>query len=298
MKKHNLKFLSVIVPVYNGANTIVKLVEVLQAELHQYDFEIILINDGSLDNSEKVCKILEAENTNLKFFSLRKNFGEFNAVMCGLNHVEGKYTVIIDDDFQNPPSEIIKLVDKAQSENFDVVYTYYNEKKHNFFRNFGSWLVNRLTTSLLQKPSDLYLSSFKLINFEIIQEIIKYKGPYPYIDALVFRITNNIGKIQVKHNARLEGESNYTLKKIIILFMTIIFGYSILPARIILSTGIFAVFLSIFLLMLFVFGIISDWGIAIFIFLGGAQLTSLGVIGEYVSKAFLFQSQAPQYVEK
>jgi len=80
--------------------------------------------------------------------------------------------------------------------------------------------------------------------------------------------------------------------------MTIIFGYSILPARIILSIGIFAVFLSIFLLMLFVFGIISDWGIAIFIFLGGAQLTSLGVIGEYVSKAFLFQSQAPQYVEK
>nr|WP_299419553.1 glycosyltransferase family 2 protein [uncultured Emticicia sp.] len=298
MKKHNLKFLSVVVPVYNGANTIVKLVEALQAELHQYDFEIILINDGSLDNSEKVCKILEAENTNLKFFSLRKNFGEFNAVMCGLNHVEGKYTVIIDDDFQNPPSEIIKLVDKAQSENFDVVYTYYYEKKHNFFRNFGSWLVNRLTTSLLQKPSDLYLSSFKLINFEIIQEIIKYKGPYPYIDALVFRITNNIGKIQVKHNARLEGESNYTLKKIIILFMTIIFGYSILPARIILSIGIFAVFLSILLLMLFVFGIISDWGIAIFIFLGGAQLTSLGVIGEYVSKAFLFQSQAPQYVEK
>jgi undecaprenyl-phosphate 4-deoxy-4-formamido-L-arabinose transferase len=257
-----------------------------------------LINDGSLDNSEKVCKILEAENTNLKFFSLRKNFGEFNAVMCGLNHVEGKYTVIIDDDFQNPPSEIIKLVDKAQSENFDVVYTYYNEKKHNFFRNFGSWLVNRLTTSLLQKPSDLYLSSFKLINFEIIQEIIKYKGPYPYIDALVFRITNNIGKIQVKHNARLEGESNYTLKKMMTLFMTIVFGYSILPARIILSTGIFSLFLSILLIMLFVFGITSDWGIAIFIFLCGAQLTSLGVIGEYVSKAFLFQSQAPQYVEK
>jgi undecaprenyl-phosphate 4-deoxy-4-formamido-L-arabinose transferase len=298
MKKHNLKFLSVVVPVYNGANTIVKLVEALQAELHQYDFEIILINDGSLDNSEKVCKILEAENTNLKFFSLRKNFGEFNAVMCGLNHVEGKYTVIIDDDFQNPPSEIIKLVDKAQSENFDVVYTYYNEKKHNFFRNFGSWLVNRLTTSLLQKPSDLYLSSFKLINFEIIQEIIKYKGPYPYIDALVFRITNNIGKIQVKHNARLEGESNYTLKKMMTLFMTIVFGYSILPARIILSTGIFSLFLSILLIMLFVFGITSDWGIAIFIFLCGAQLTSLGVIGEYVSKAFLFQSQAPQYVEK
>ena len=298
MKKENIKLLSVVVPVYNGAKTIVQLVETLQVVLQQYDFEIILINDGSPDDSEKVCKILEAKNSNLKFYSLRKNFGEFNAVMCGLNHVEGKYAVIIDDDFQNPPSEIIKMVDKAQSGNFDVVYSYYYEKKHNFFRNFGSWIVNRLTTSLLQKPSDLYLSSFKLINFEIVQEIIKYKGPYPYIDALIFRVTNNVGKIQVQHNSRLEGESNYTLKRLITLFMTILFGYSILPARIIFTIGIFSLLLSIVIIILFVFGIISDCGIFIYIFLGGVQLTSLGVIGEYVSKAFLSQNQAPQYIEK
>lgn len=298
MKNENLKLLSVVVPVYNGGKTIVQLVETLQVVLQQYDFEIILVNDGSPDDSEKVCKILEAKNSNLRFYSLRKNFGEFNAVMCGLNHVEGKYAVIIDDDFQNPPSEIMKMVDKAQSGNFDVVYSYYYEKKHNFFRNFGSWIVNRLTTSLLQKPSDLYLSSFKLINFEIIQEIIKYKGPYPYIDALIFRVTNNVGKIQVLHNTRLEGESNYTLKRLITLFMTILFGYSILPARIILSIGIFSLLLSIVIIILFVFGIISDWRIFIYIFLGGVQLTSLGVIGEYVSKAFLSQNQAPQYIEK
>lgn len=294
----NGKILSVVVPVYNGAKTIIKLVETLKVELQKFDFEIILVNDGSTDDSEKVCKILEDKYLNLKFYSLRKNFGEFNAVMCGLNHVNGKYAVIIDDDFQNPPSEILKLLEKAQSENFDVVYSYYVEKKHNFFRNFGSWIVNRLTTSLLQKPSDLYLSSFKLINFEVIQEIIKYKGPYPYIDALIFRVTNNVGKIQVQHNTRLEGESNYTIKRLIKLFMTILFGYSILPVRIVLSIGIFSVFLSIFLIILYVFGIISDWGIAIFIFLGGVQLTSLGVIGEYVSKAFLSQNQAPQYIEK
>jgi glycosyltransferase involved in cell wall biosynthesis len=298
MKNENLKLLSVVVPVYNGGKTIVQLVETLQVVLQQYDFEIILVNDGSPDDSEKVCKILEAKNSNLRFYSLRKNFGEFNAVMCGLNHVEGKYAVIIDDDFQNPPSEIMKMVDKAQSGNFDVVYSYYYEKKHNFFRNFGSWIVNRLTTSLLQKPSDLYLSSFKLINFEIVQEIIKYKGPYPYIDALIFRVTNNVGKIQVLHKTRLEGESNYTLKRLITLFMTILFGYSILPARIILSIGIFSLLLSIVIIILFVFGIISDWRIFIYIFLGGVQLTSLGVIGEYVSKAFLSQNQAPQYIEK
>ncbi|MDZ7934427.1 MAG: glycosyltransferase family 2 protein [Emticicia sp.] len=298
MINEKTKLLSVVIPVYKGAKTIVHLVETLQIELQQYDFEIILVNDGSPDDSEKVCKILEAKNSNLKFYSLRKNFGEFNAVMCGLNHVEGKYAVIIDDDFQNPPSEIIKLVEKAKSENFDVVYSYYAEKKHHFFRNFGSWLVNRLTTSLLQKPSELYLSSFKLINFEVVQEIIKYKGPYPYIDGLIFRVTNNVGKIQVQHNARMEGESSYTLKRLITLFMTILFGYSILPVRIILSLGIASLILSILLVILYIFKIIPDWGIAIFIFFGGVQLTSLGIIGEYVSKAFLSQNQAPQYIEK
>lgn len=298
MINEKAKFLSVVIPVYKGAKTIVHLVEILQVELNQYNFEIILVNDGSPDDSEKVCKILEAKNLNIKFYSLRKNFGEFNAVMCGLNHVEGKYAVIIDDDFQNPPSEIIKLVEKAKSENFDVVYSYYADKKHHFFRNFGSWLVNRLTTSLLQKPADLYLSSFKLINFEVIQEIIKYKGPYPYIDALIFRVTNNVGKVQVQHNARMEGESNYTPKRLITLFMTILFGYSILPVRVILSLGIASLTLSILLVILFIFRIIPDWGFAIFIFFGGVQLTSLGIIGEYVSKAFLSQSQAPQYIEK
>ena len=298
MISHKSKLLSVVIPVYKGAKTIAHLVETLQAELRQYDFEIILVNDGSPDDSEKVCKTLATENSNLKFYSLRKNFGEFNAVMCGLNHVEGKYAVIIDDDFQNPPSEIIKLVEKAQVENLDVVYSFYAEKKHHFFRNFGSWLVNRLTTSLLQKPADLYLSSFKLINFEVIQEIIKYKGPYPYIDALIFRVTNNVGKIQVQHNARMEGESNYTIKRLITLFMTILFGYSILPVRIILSLGILSLVFSILLILLYLFRVIPDWGIAIFIFFGGVQLTSLGVIGEYVSKAFLSQNQTPQYIEK
>ena len=293
-----MKELSVIIPVYKGAKTISKLVESLQEELHTYDFEIILVNDGSPDNSEYVCRELAATHKNLNFISLRKNFGEFNAVMCGLNHVTGKYAVIIDDDFQNPPSEIIKLLDKAKSEDFDVVYSFYTEKKHHFFRNFGSWLVNNLTTSLLNKPSDLYLSSFKLIKKEVVDEIIKYKGPYPYIDALIFRVTNNVGKTEVQHSERMEGESNYTAKKLISLFMTILFGYSLLPIRVILSLGISLVILSILLVILYIFKVIPDWGFSMFVFFGGIQLTSLGIIGEYISKSFLSQNGTPQYVEK
>ncbi len=293
-----MKELSVIIPVYKGAKTISKLVESLQEELQFFDFEIILVNDGSPDNSEKVCRELAAIHKNVNFISLRKNFGEFNAVMCGLNHVAGKYAVIIDDDFQNPPSEILKLLDKAKSKDFDVVYSYYTEKKHHFFRNFGSWLVNRLTTSLLNKPTDLYLSSFKLIKKEVVDEIIKYKGPYPYIDALIFRVTNNVGKTEVQHSERMEGESNYTIKKLVTLFMTILFGYSLLPIRIILLLGVTLLLFSILLIILYIFKVVPDWGLSMFVFFGGVQLTSLGIIGEYISKAFLSQNGTPQYVEK
>ncbi len=293
-----MKELSVVIPVYKGAKTISKLVESLQEELHTFDFEIILVNDGSPDNSEKVCRELSTIHKNIKFISLRKNFGEFNAVMCGLNHVAGKYAVIIDDDFQNPPSEIIKLLDKAKSKDFDVVYSYYTEKKHHVFRNVGSWLVNRLTTSLLNKPADLYLSSFKLIKKGVVEEIIKYKGPYPYIDALIFRVTNNVEKTEVQHSERMEGESNYTIKKLITLFMTILFGYSLLPIRIVLSLGVSLVILSLLLIILYIFNVIPDWGFSMFVFFGGVQLTSLGIIGEYISKSFLSQNGTPQYVEK
>lgn len=290
--------LSVVIPVYKGEKTIAKLVEKLQDELRKYDFEIILVNDGSPDSSEKICFALNEKYNNLQFISLRKNFGEFNAVICGLNYVTGKYAVIIDDDFQNPPSEIIKLLDTAQTGNYDVVYSYYAEKKHNFFRNLGSWVVNRITTWLIHKPSDLYLSSFKLISKEVISEIVKYKGPYPYIDALIFRTTNNVGKIQVEHNDRMEGESNYTIKKLVRLFIIIVFGYSTLPIRFIQATGIFLIFLSLILVFLSLIKVISDWQISMFIFFGGIQLSAVGIIGEYVGKLFLTQNETPQFIEK
>lgn len=290
--------LSVVIPVYKGEKSITKLVEKLQDELHKYDFEIILVNDGSPDNSEQVCMGLTKRYKNLHFISLRKNFGEFNAVICGLRYVSGKYAVIIDDDFQNPPSEILKLLNKAQEENRDVVYSYYAEKKHHFFRNLGSWLVNRLTTWLINKPADLYLSSFKLISKEVIAEIIKYTGPYPYIDALIFRTTTNVGRIQVLHNDRMEGESNYTIKKLIRLFMIIVFGYSLLPIRVVFGTGIFSIFLSIILVFLYLLNFTENWQIPMFLFFGGIQLSSAGIIGEYIGKLFLTQNGTPQFVEK
>ncbi len=290
--------LSVVIPVYHGAITIARLVESVHEQLCTYSFEIILINDGSKDDSEKICLQIAEQYQNITFLSLRKNFGEFQAVMCGLNHTKGDYSIIIDDDFQNPPSEIIKLLETAQKGNFDVVYGQYEEKKHHQFRNFGSWLVNQITTSLFQKPVDLYLSSFKLINKEVVEEICKYKGPYPYIDGLIFNVTDNVGKVTVQHNDRLSGDSNYTSKKLASLFLNIIFGYSLLPVRLSLFMGFLSTFIALFLTILPLFTDFNHPVGLIVLFVGGVQLISIGIVGEYVGKTFLTQSNTPQYTLK
>ncbi len=290
--------LSVIIPVYHGAVTIQKLVENVQEQIWIYSFEIILINDGSKDNSEKVCLELTEKFNNISFLSLRKNFGEFQAVICGLNYAKGQYAVIIDDDFQNPPSEIVKLLETAEKGNFDVVYGQYDEKKHHQFRNFGSWFVNQITTSLFQKPQDLYLSSFKIIKKEIVEEICKYKGPYPYIDGLIFNVTDNVGKVTVQHNDRHHGESNYTAKKLTSLFLNIIFGYSLLPVRLAMFLGFLSTFIALILSILQFINIV-DYPIRLLVlFIGGIQLISIGIVGEYIGKTFLTQSNTPQYTLK
>lgn len=297
--------LSVIIPVYNSEQTINRLVEHVLETLNRTTLEIVLVNDGSRDRSEQVCTELAKRFSEVKFISLRRNSGEFNAVMCGLNHASGDYCVMIDDDFQNPPTEILKLVETAQQGDYDVVYSFYATKKHSWFRNFGSWLVNRVTTWLLEKPNDLYLSSFKLINQAVVQEIIKYKGPYPYLDGLIFRVTRNVGRVQVSHNAREEGESGYTLRKLTSLFMTILFGYSLKPLRLLTATGLaFSGFsLLAVLIDLVLYAIHSEFFILnsvliLLTFFSGLILTCLGIVGEYIGRIFMAQSGLPQYVEK
>ena len=297
--------LSIIIPVYNSDRTIGKLVAHVLETIDKSTLEIILVNDGSRDQSEKVCTHLAQQFAQVKFISLRRNFGEFNAVMCGLNHAVGEYCVMIDDDFQNPPSEILKLVETAQRENRDVVYSFYEQKKHALFRNIGSKLVNRLTVWLLEKPQDLYLSSFKLIAKPVVQEIIKYKGPYPYIDGLIFRVTRNVGRVQVTHNEREEGQSGYTWRKLTSLFLTILFGYSLKPLRLLTATGLTFMGLSVVstLVDCVLFIIHAKWfvlnsTIIWLTFLCGILLTALGVVGEYIGRIFMMQSGMPQYVEK
>lgn len=297
--------LSVIIPVYNSESSIGPLLDRLESALKAIDYEVILVDDGSMDQSGLVATALADKISKVKFIALRRNFGEFNAVMCGLNHAKGEFCVMIDDDFQNPPEEILKLLNVAKKGRYDVVYTYYAKKEHARFRNLGSSLVNWITSYLLDKPKALYLSSFKMISREVVQEIILYKGPYPYIDGLLFRVTRNIGTVLVTHNKREAGRSNYTPRKLISLFLNILFCYSALPIRLFLPVGLGLVSLGSLLLLI----LAGQWVIgpdpkgwqvvtATLVLIGGVQCTLLSILGEYIGKSFMAQSGQPQYVIK
>jgi undecaprenyl-phosphate 4-deoxy-4-formamido-L-arabinose transferase len=297
--------ISIVIPVYNGALSIDRLVDELIARISPvFNIEIVLVNDCSPDNSEEVCiGITKKHPEYVSFYSLAMNVGEHNTVMAGLNKATGDYAVIIDDDFQNPVSEVIKLTDYMINSNYDVVYTYYEEKKHSIFRNLGSQFNDKVANVMLKKPKDLYMSSFKIINRFLINEVIKYDLPYPYIDGLILRRTSNIGKIKVSHTERQLGKSNYTLRKLISLWMNMFTNFSILPLRISIVLGFIFSFIgfliSIDAIIEKIFNPNVPQGytfiVIIISFYAGIQLIAIGMVGEYLGRMFMAHNKKPQY---
>src|SRR5947209_976567 len=202
MAEHPPPELSLVIPVYDGSRTIGPLVQQIISAFGSTSFEIVLVNDGSQDDSETICAGLADKNPQIVVFvHLSRNFGEHNAVLAGLMQSSGRYVGVLDDDGQNPPEEVKRMLEHLKRNNYDVVYGHYIEKKHSAFRNVGSWFNDRIATIMLQKPKDLYLSSFKVMNRFVVNEVIKYRGPYPYADGLIYRVTRNIGQIPVEHRS-------------------------------------------------------------------------------------------------
>jgi glycosyltransferase involved in cell wall biosynthesis len=296
---------SVVIPVYNGEKSIGRLGDELVAELGGlYDLEIVLVNDNSPDQSEAACTALfQKYPDTVRFYSLAKNVGEHNAVMAGLNQTTGAYMVIMDDDFQNPISAVIKLLNHAIANDCDVTYSYYKKKKHSVFRNLGSLLNDKVSNIMLKKPRDLYLSSFKVLNRFIVNEIIKYDLPFPYIDGLILRSTNKISKLEVEHRERQEGRSGYTLTKLIRLWLNMFTNFSILPLRVTFILGVMISLLGVVFAFITLLEKFSDPQIPLgytslviaMVIFAGIQLISIGMIGEYVGRMFLSQNKRPQY---
>ncbi|MCA9085729.1 MAG: glycosyltransferase family 2 protein [Planctomycetaceae bacterium] len=299
---------SVVIPVYNGSTSIVSVVERVLSVFADTVVQIVLVNDGSTDNSEQVCESLAAAHPKqIVFVQLARNFGEHNAVMCGLHHTTGRNVAVMDDDAQNPPEELPAMLRHLADHRLDVVYGRYVERKHSWWRRAGSYLNDRMAIIMLRKPADLYLSSFKVMSRFLVDRITEYRGPFPYIDGLIFRATSRIDQIDVRHDQRHTGASGYTFRKLVSLWLNMFLGFSILPLRLSVLLGFFVSALSLIGLIAVV--IDKLWinptvtvGIPTILialtFFSGVQLIVLGTIGEYVGRVFLSLSGKPLYVTR
>jgi glycosyltransferase involved in cell wall biosynthesis len=301
----NTPDLSFVIPVYNSANTIGAVVQDILRLFSFLDFEIILVNDGSRDATEVVCRqLVDAHPQRVIFLQLSRNFSEHNAVLAGLNQSRGHYVAVLDDDGQNPPAEIIRMYEAIKTGNFDTVYGFYKEKRHHWFRNLGSRFNDTVANVMLKKPKDLYLSSFKIMNRFTVDQIITYKGAFPYIDGLIFRATQNIAQIPVEHKKREDGASGYTLKKLIKLWLNMFLNFSISPLRLAAIVGLFTAAASVPLIFLIIIDKIMNpqltMGVPTILvamtFFAGLQLLIIGLVGEYLGRMFLDHAGTPQYI--
>lgn len=297
--------LSFVIPLYYSADTITPLVRQIEALEIEGGHELVLVNDGSRDATAGICReLLRDARIPMIFVNHTRNYGEHNAVLTGYRHARGAYVVNLDDDGQNPPAEAVKLWLHARREGLDVVYGHYAQKEHSAFRNFGSWLTNRLTDWVLDKPKGFYLSSFRCVSAFVAKEVAAHEGPYPYIDGLVLQVTQNIGALDVQHAERAAGQSGYTLRRLLRLWLSTFVNFSVMPLR--LATLLGLVMAAAGLLgLLFIFylrytnkGPDYGWGSlmgALLVF-SGTQLVVLGLIGEYVGRMFLTVNRRPQSV--
>lgn len=294
--------LSIVVPVYRGAASVGLLVDALAALKIPGGHEVILVNDGSPDNSAEVCRALAARSDlPVTFVNLSRNFGEHNAVMAGLRHVRGDYVITMDDDLQNPISEVVKLFEHARAGGWDVVYTYYAQKKHAAWRNLGSRFANKVADILLDKPRGLYLSSFRCMSAFVVSCVTRYEGPFPYVDGLIMQSTQHIDSIPVEHMERASGQSNYTLRRLVRLWLNLFINFSAMPLRLSVVAGFVIGLLGMIgCIMVVAEALINapppGWAslMAATLLIAGVQMVMLGIIGEYLGRLFLTANRKPQ----
>ena len=302
------KLISYVIPCYRSQATLPGVVEEIQQtmkKLEQYEYEIVLVNDCSPDDTFDTIRKLCEENDNITGINLAKNFGQHSALMAGFHYAKGEIVICLDDDGQTPADEADKLIAGIE-QGADVVYAKYIHKHHSGFRNWGSHVNELMTRVMLGKPKDLYLSSYFAARRFVIEEIIRYEYAYPYVIGLVLRSTKNIVNVEVEHRDRQAGASGYTLGKLLGLWFNGFTAFSVKPLRIATVTGAgcalvgFAYGIYTIIKKIFINppGLVTGFSalMSVMVFMGGMLMLMMGLIGEYMGRVYISMNNSPQYV--
>lgn len=293
--------ISIVIPVYNSSSIIDELHKRISQVL-TIPFEIIFVNDCSKDDSWKKIVALCKINSGITGINLRKNSGQDNALLAGLRIAKGNYCVIMDDDLQHDPGDIIQLYNVCK-QGYDVCFANFTARKQSIIKNAGSAATGKVAEMLVSKPKGIYLSPFKVINQSTVKEIAKFAGPYPYIDGIILTITSNLTQVDVEHWVRHTGKSNYTFSRSVSVFMKLFTGFSVVPLRIATVSGFIATMVGFLLSLKYLYdyfiakNYIEGWTtvVVLIIFFGGLILATLGIIGEYIGRMYLTLNNKPQY---
>lgn len=295
---------SVVIPVFQAAevieSTVAELVDVLRGRI---SFELILVNDGSNDRSGDVIGSLAERMPRTRALNLMRNFGQHNAIMAGLHEARGKYIVMIDDDGQHDPACIPQLVAKLR-QGSDVVYVSYEAKQYGAMKNLGSKINDVMSTALLDKPRDLYLSSFKAITSAVRDQIIRYTGPHPYVDGLILAATRNVATVPAVHRGTAKRTTTYSISGLVGLWLNMFTNFSVRPLRTIFLLGSVTGLVSLVLAAALSANKIfrpdyapSGWTMlaVLLLFFGALQLMCLGLVAECVGRILLLVNRRPQF---
>lgn len=301
-----MKKISFVIPCYRSEHTLAHVVNEIKEKMNTmdgYQYDIILVNDCSPDNTMEVIRELCAGDEKIRGIGFSQNFGQHSALMAGLRCSDGDYVVCLDDDGQTPADEVDKLLAKLE-EGYDAVYAQYDHKQHSTFRNMGSKVNERMTRIMLGKPPALYLSSYFAVKRFVVEDMIRYENSYPYVIGLVLRATKHIANVPVNHRERESGTSGYNLKKLVALWFNGFTAFSVKPLRIATAVGAFSAFAG------FLYGIYTivkrllnpavpmgfSSTMSAIVFFGGMIMLMLGLIGEYIGRIYISLNNSPQYV--
>jgi len=301
-----LRLISFVIPCYGSENTISSVVNDIIATVKDEDeYEIICINDGSKDNVYDVLFKIARDNKKIKVINLSKNFGQHNAIMCGFRHAKGDIIVCLDDDGQTDPTQCYKLIN-ALDDNTDIVFAKYIHIHQNWFRIFCSYINKCMSISLLGMPKNIVTNSYFACKKYIVEEIVKYNNQYTFLSGLLFRTTNCVKNVEINHKDRKHGNSGYSFFKLISLWMNGFTAFSIKPLRIASILGFAIAFIGFifgsYQIIMKIINPLRQLGysslMCVILFIGGAIMIILGLIGEYVGRIYICINNSPQYVIK